>query len=81
MAGQLVPYAPTRYGVQPIPPEPPLAAPSSEPPAHRPFQVISRPFRKPFWVSFTPSGEIVTMYACPSISISRLIVLSNLVAM
>ena len=33
------------------------------PPAHSARHDISRPLRKPFCVSFTPSGEMVTMYA------------------
>src|SRR5215469_4108740 len=53
---------------------------SSVPCSQKYFQDITRPFRKPFWVNFTPSGEIATVYGCPSMSSSRLIVLSNLVA-
>src|SRR6185295_15553686 len=64
----------------PFPPAP-APAPSSLPLAHSARHDISRPLRNPFCVSFTPSGEMVTMYAWPSISISRLIVLSSFVAM
>ena len=41
---------------------------------------ISLPFRNPFFVTLTPSGEIAAMYACPSISSSLLRTLSSLVA-
>jgi hypothetical protein len=42
-------------------------------------QVISFPFRKPFLVTFTPSGEIVAMCGSPLITISRFSVFSSLV--
>src|SRR5689334_9516931 len=42
---------------------------------------ISWPLRAPLGVTFTPSGEIATVYSFPSSSSSRLIVLSSFVAM
>src|SRR6202011_684935 len=49
-------------------------------PLTSPFQETPCPLRLPFSVSFTPSGESVTIYGLPSISISRFSSLSSLVA-
>src|SRR5204862_7208115 len=47
------------------------AAANAASPLTRSFQVSSRPRRLPFSVSFSPSGESVTMKGLPSTSISR----------
>src|SRR5262249_15125917 len=49
-------------------------------PLASPFHETPKPLRLPFSVSFTPSGDSVTMYGLPSISISRFSSLSSLVA-
>src|SRR3569833_250751 len=49
-------------------------------PLASPFHETPKPLRLPFSVSFTPSGDSVTMYGLPSISISRFSSLSSFVA-
>src|SRR5437764_1355282 len=56
------------------------AADSAASPLRRSFQVSSRPRRLPFSVSFSPSGESVTMKGLPSTSISRFSCLLSFVA-
>src|SRR2546429_5754527 len=57
------------------------AADSAASPLRRSFQVSSRPRRLPFSVSFSPSGESVTMKGLPSTSISRFSCLLSYVAL
>src|SRR5947208_12279817 len=56
------------------------AAEGAASPLRRSFQVSSRPRRLPFSVSFSPSGESVTIKGLPSTSISRFSCLLSLVA-
>src|SRR5438270_9211461 len=56
------------------------AAANAASPLTRSFQVSSRPRRLPFSVSFSPSGESVTMKGLPSTSISRFSCLLSFVA-